>query len=309
MNIKNQLFFTIMTSVLFLTQSCNFKDKGTSAQGNNIDHVEEAKVVETPVKEEPFDLEPTKHSYYAWPNKVDSFKQAFKEQFDENERFTIWSLNRVDERNSWRPDTLIIPENVDQDWMAFSPFPRQLEILKPVNKIVIFSYPLQVFAAYENGKLLKWGPTSLGTKKNSTPTGLHFANWKSKKSISTVSDEWILPWNFNIQNFGGVGWHEYAMPGYPASHSCLRLLTDHAQWLYQFAEQWVLKDNTTKIAEGTPVIVYGAYPFGERSPWLNALENPASVLITVDEMNDIISEHLDKIIEKQTQREDHFSTM
>jgi hypothetical protein len=32
-----------------------------------------------------------------------------------------------------------------------------------------------------------------------------------------------LRWNFNIENKLGVGWH--SLPGYPASHSCLRLET------------------------------------------------------------------------------------
>ena len=308
MNTNYRIFLVAVLLTGAFLPSCNFQDKETSAH-NNIEEVEVKEEVEEPIIKEPFDKEPLVHQFYAWPNKVDSFKTVFKEKFNAEEKHTIWSLNRVDERNSWRPDTLIIPEDVDQDWMAFSPFPAQLEILQPVNKIVVFSYPLQVFAAYENGKLLQWGPTSLGTKRNPTPTGLHFANWKSKESISTVNDNWILPWNFNIQNFAGVGWHEYSLPGYPASHSCLRLLTDHAQWLYQFAEQWVLKDSNTKLAEGTPVIVYGEFPFGEWSPWLNALENSKSVLITVDEMNEIISEHLDKILEKQKEREDYFSIM
>lgn len=254
-----------------------------------------------------FNQEPQLMNYYAWPNKVDSFQKALKQQFSHEELLTVWAINRVDEKNSWRPDTLMIPEQVDLSWMKYSPFPSQLEILQPIHKIVIFHYPLQVFAAYKNGVLQHWGPTSMGSKAHPTPSGLHFANWKSKKSVSTVSDEWILPWNFNIANFEGVGWHEYSMPGYPASHSCLRLWSKDAQWLYQFAEQWILKNNQTKIAEGTPVIVHGAYPFGERRPWLNGIENPSSIILSVSQMEEMIQPHLSKIMEKQEERENYLN--
>ena len=63
----------------------------------------------------------------------------------------------------------------------------------------------------------------MGSKAHQTTRGLHFTNWKGKEIISTVSDEWKLKWNFNIANHEGIGWHQYSMPGYPASHSCLRL--------------------------------------------------------------------------------------
>jgi len=254
---------------------------------------------------ENFNKEPLKHEFEAWPNKVDSFKKAFNDKFSKEEQETIWALNRVDEKNSWRPDTLIVPKDLDKDWMDFSPFPSQLEILKPVDKFVFFSYPIQAFAVYENGILLRWGPTSMGSKAHPTPTGLHFSNWKSKKSISTVSDEWILPWNFNIANFDGVGWHEYSMPGYPASHSCLRLWKKDAVWLYDFAEQWILdKTGNNKLAEGTPVIVYGTFPFDERKPWLNMLDDPEALNQSVAAMEEAIQVHMDKIMEKQKERKE-----
>lgn len=260
-------------------------------------------IEEKEVPKEEFNKEALIHQFEAWPNKVDSFKNIFNEKFSQEEKETIWALNRIDEKNSWRPDTLIIPKDLSKEWMDFSPFPSQLEILKPIDKLVFFSYPIQAFAVYENGILLRWGPTSMGSKAHPTPTGLHFSNWKSKKSISTVSDEWILPWNFNIANFEGVGWHEYSMPGYPASHSCLRLWEKDAKWLYDFAEQWILdQSGNNKLAEGTPVIVHGAFPFDERTPWLNMLDDPEVLNQSVAEMEEVIQEYIDKIMEKQEER-------
>ncbi len=91
--------------------------------------------------------------------------------------------------------------------------------MKNIDKIIFFSYPTQVFATYENGDLVYTGPTNMGRKKDPTPTGLFYSNWKAEETTSTFNDEWDLKWNFNIENKLGVGWHQYSLPGYPASHS------------------------------------------------------------------------------------------
>lgn len=248
--------------------------------------------------------EPINIQYSALAIKSDSSKKYFKDHFTDEEKKIIYGLNRVDARNVFNPDTLIIPDTFLTDWLVYCPFPTEVPELKQVKKIVIFSYPIQAFAAYEAGKLTRWGPTSLGSKVHPTPTGLHFTNWKSKKSISTVKDEWILPWNFNIMNKGGVGWHEYAMPGYPASHSCLRLHQEDAMWLYSFADQWILKNSTTLSAKGTPVIVFGEYPFGERRPWRHLLEDPKANDISEKELNSILKPYLTEILQEQKIREE-----
>src|SRR5690606_1839885 len=122
----------------------------------------------------------------------------------------------------------------------------------------------------------------MGRKSSKTPTGLFFTNWKSKRSVSTVDDEWILKWNFNVHNKWGVGFHEYALPGYPASHSCMRLLSEDAQFLYNWADQWILKNDQVQLAHGTPVIIFGAYPFGEPRPWFKMVADPKALDIPVD---------------------------
>src|SRR5690606_24498723 len=113
----------------------------------------------------------------------------------------------------------------------------------------------QAWAIYEYGDMKRWGATSMGKESAQTPTGLHFANWKGEEVQSTVDDEWILKWNFNIMNKEGVGWHQYDMPGYPASHSCLRLFEKDARFLYEWADQWVIEGTDNIKAHGTPTIV------------------------------------------------------
>lgn len=233
----------------------------------------------------------------------DSAWAEFNTKYSEDERYMILALNRLDSKNKKSADTLVVPTKIEADFRSYSPFPARLEVLKDVQKMVIFSYPIQAFAVYSNGNLEKWGPTSMGKKKTPTKTGLTFANWKKELSISTVSDEWKLPYNFNIFNHEGIGWHEYLLPGYPASHSCLRLLKKDAQFLFNYADQWILNPGgaTTK-AKGTPVLVYGDYPWGRRKPWRNLLDNPKANDVSEEELTALIQPDLEKILKEQQNR-------
>ncbi|MDH6252914.1 hypothetical protein M2347_002641 [Chryseobacterium sp. H1D6B] len=234
----------------------------------------------------------------------DSIYGAFSKKYTEGERYAILALNRLDSKNKWNADTLVVPAKIDTTLMAYSPFPMQLDVLSGVKKFVVFSYPIQAYGVYSNGSLVKWGPTSMGKKAAQTTRGLTFANWKKKLSISTVSSEWKLPYNFNIFNSGGIGWHQYDLPGYPASHSCLRLLMKDAQWLYSYADTWILNPGgaTTK-AKGTPVMVFGDYNWGGRKPWRKLLDDPNANNISVEEMNKLIDPNIAKILKEQANRE------
>ena len=241
-------------------------------------------------------------------NKKDSAMRAFKKEFSAEEQYTILALNRLDSKNSWRADTLSIPDKIDPTLMAYSPFPAEVETLSNVKKMVFFSYPIQAYALYEKGKLIKWGPTSMGKKSAQTKRGLMFANWKKELAISTVDSEWKLPFNVNVHNTLGIGWHQYDLPGFPASHSCLRLLMDDAKFLYNWVDTWILnKGGATLKAHGTPVIVFGDYNWGGKKPWKYLSDDSNSNDISVDEINDIIKPHLDKILKEQQNREEVLS--
>ncbi|MFN3756690.1 MAG: L,D-transpeptidase [Flavobacterium sp.] len=245
---------------------------------------------------------PQDFTYSIWSLKNDSVRKSFKAKFSSSEITTIVSLNRIDKNTLQRADSLIIPTTFDDDFLAYSPFPYTLKNLFEVPKTVIFSYPIQAYGLYEYGELVKWGPTSLGSKAHKTPTGLFFTNWKGEEVQSTVDDEWILRWNFNIENTAGVGWHQYELPGYPASHSCLRLLENDAKWMYDWADEWILKDATTVQAKGIPVIVYGEYDFEGESPWLALVRNPKANDISEKELESIVSKYLAEILKEQENR-------
>ena len=243
--------------------------------------------------------------YYPWVYKnKDSVSQQNKKEFTGKALYTILALNRLDRANIGAADTLVVPAKIEEDFLRYSPFPGHVTTLENVKKFVFFSYPIQAFGVYEYGNLIKWGPTSMGKKATKTKTGLMFANWKKEVAISTVSDEWKLRWNVNVANFDGIGWHQYAMPGYPASHSCLRMLEEDAKWMYTWVDTWILnKGGQTTRAKGTPLIVYGDYPWGKRRPWKKLLDSPEANNISEDEMNKIIEPQLAQIMKEQENRD------
>lgn len=215
----------------------------------------------------------------------------------------VLAINRTDKNNITKMDSILIPSDLTGDLAFYLPFPLEVPYLKDINKIIFFSYPTQTFAAYENGELIYTGPTNMGRKKDPTPTGLFYTNWKAEKTISTFNDEWDLYWNFNIANKLGVGWHQYELPGYPASHSCLRLQEKDAKYLYTWADQWILKDDETILVKGTPVIVFGSYPFGEPKPWLQLAQNPKALNISADEIVQATKSYLNGILSEQKKRD------
>lgn len=221
---------------------------------------------------------------------LDSIKSAaevdsFKTNFSENEQEFIYALNRMDAYRLNAGDKIIIPDTLTEDFLDYSPFPKHFEMLDSIPKTVLISRRVQGFALYEKGNLVRWGPVSSGKKSTPTPAGLFYGNYKARSKVSTVDESWILPYYFNFLNFDGIGVHQYAMPGYPASHACVRLKIEDAMAIYDWADQWKLDNRGREIIRnGTPFMVFGEYDFDGELPWLALAEEPHSNFLTSDEM-------------------------
>ncbi len=284
-----KLYYTsniLLLLILTLLVSCNESKKTRTG--------EETKTRKTIEYKKPksvgFHFEKTKQ----WLDSINS---------DSTKLSIAYVINRTDKVNLAKMDSIIVPEDFTGDLVYYLPFPLHVSALEEVSKIIIFSYPTQTFAAYENGELVYTGPTNMGRKKDPTPTGLFFTNWKAEKTTSTFNDEWELEWNFNIENKLGVGFHEYELPGYPASHSCLRLLEKDAKYLYKFADEWILKDKENVKVKGTPVVVFGNFPFDGPKPWLELVNDPKALNISESEIETQVKPFIQEILENQKLRE------
>jgi lipoprotein-anchoring transpeptidase ErfK/SrfK len=178
-------------------------------------------------------------------------------------------LNRRDREHLARVTEVIAPEDWTLDELAYSPLPAEWAWAVAHPKVLIVDQPAQVFGAYEAGKLVRWGPTSTGRKENATPAGYYHLTWRSKSRRSTDNREWILKWYFNFINARGISFHEFELPGRPASHACVRLLERDARWVYDWGVQWVLNPDKRHVDQtGTPVVIVGAYDFEKPPPWI-----------------------------------------
>jgi len=251
----------------------------------------------TTIKNMPVWKEPKTISYT-----LESSKEWLKANKSEKELAIALAVNRTDKENFTRLDSVIIPTDLSGDLVFYFPFPLQVDSLREIDKIILFSYATQTFAAYENGVLIHVGPTNMGREKDQTPVGLFFTNWKAEHTTSTFNDEWELKWNFNIENKKGIGFHQYNLPGYPASHSCLRLLEKDAEFLYTWADQWVLEDDQNIKFKGTPVVVFGSYNFKGSKPWLQLVEDPEALNISESEIEKVIAPYLDTILKEQNKK-------
>jgi hypothetical protein len=193
---------------------------------------------------------------------------SFQNKYNQKEKKIIFALNRLDYGRLGVGSKLVIPDTLVKDFIKYSPFPENIEILDSIPKTLLIAQRIQGFALYEKGKLIRWGPVSSGKQTTPTPNGLHYANYKTKLKISTVDDAWKMPYYFNFMNFFGVGIHEYSLPGYPASHACVRLYKEDAQFIYDWAQQWKM-DNSGRIIKenGTPFMVFGEYDYKNPYPW------------------------------------------
>jgi len=233
---------------------------------------------------------------------TDTIEWLSKLEKDNDTLNALMFINRIDGWQLKKLDTIIFPDTISSDINLYAPFPKKMEELKDVKKILFISHYVQAFVVYENGELIKWGPVNLGTKIKPTPTGLFAVNWKAKRTISTINPSWILDWYCNIDNFEGIGMHQYAMPGYPASHGCARMYRDDANWIYHWADQWKIKDGQID-AYGTPVVIFGEYPYGEQKPWITHSSDKNGLKISSEELNKVTNEYLPTILERQAKRD------
>jgi lipoprotein-anchoring transpeptidase ErfK/SrfK len=216
------------------------------------------------------------------------YLSQLKSEIGEEKMAVLLKLNRLDAEHLRSGVTLVIPEQVDE-LTTFSPFPQRLETAREIPKLILVSLRVQAFGAYESGKLVRWGPVSSGKKTTPTPAGLYHTNWKSKATRSSINEEWLLPWYFNLDNNRGISFHQYDLPGYPASHGCLRLLADDAAWIYGWADQWTLSTDHRRVeAYGTPVIVFGKYDYGKQGPWKHLVTDYCATSVTGSELEEAI---------------------
>lgn len=97
--------------------------------------------------------------------------------------------------------------------------------------MVLVSVPEQIMHVYRNGILIGRSTVSTGSKGHSTPGGVFTILEKRQEHYSKTYDNAPMP-NMQRLTWSGIAMHSGQLPGYPASHGCIRLPFDFSQLLF-----------------------------------------------------------------------------
>lgn len=98
---------------------------------------------------------------------------------------------------------------------------------------IVISLDRQRLFLYGNGTLFAESPISTGTPGHPTPTGVFSVIQKKRFHRSNLYANAPMPYMQRI-TWSGVAMHTGALPGYPASHGCIRLPDAFAQKLWRY---------------------------------------------------------------------------
>ena len=185
------------------------------------------------------------------------------------------TLNRKETKFLRIGDTCVIPDKIEEDMLAYSCFPYFFPEAANLEKLIVVSNYYQAYGCYENGKLVRFAACNTGKEKTPTFPGRYALVWKQEKRRSSLDSTWFMPYTFNFHRYAGNAFHQYDMPGYPASHSCIRQNMDDAIWLYKWGKGVKVENGEQVWLSGTPVIIFGVPDYAARrsGPWKNLKSN------------------------------------
>ncbi len=212
---------------------------------------------------------------------LDSIRGLYKKTKESEAAFrAITTLNRKEFGYIRVGDTIVTPDTVLADLRAYSVFPTRYPGADTLAKLILISNKYQAYACYEYGRLVRFAACNTGTERKATFPGRYALNWKDRLRISSLNDNWKLPYTWNFHLYAGNAFHQFAMPGRPVSHSCVRQFMPDAEWLFKWGEGGTRDTNgRIKVLSGTPVIIIDMFDFTrpKGGPWLELASNRETI--------------------------------
>jgi len=115
---------------------------------------------------------------------------------------------------------------------------------------VIVSLADQRLYAYHDQQLVAWSKISSGRPGHETPTGTFTVSEKDVDHHSNLYNNAPMPYFMRLTD-EGVGMHAGELPGYPASHGCVRLPLAMARELYRHVESGTPVEITSSSVSAT----------------------------------------------------------
>jgi lipoprotein-anchoring transpeptidase ErfK/SrfK len=114
--------------------------------------------------------------------------------------------------------------------------------------LIVVSIASQKMFVFRKGELWDTSRVSTGKPGNDTPEGIFPILQKKAMHRSNLYDDAPMPWMQRL-TWGGVALHAGRVPGYPASHGCIRLPGAFAKKLYGITRF----NSTIVIVAGEPL--------------------------------------------------------
>ena len=128
--------------------------------------------------------------------------------------------------------------------------------------LIIVSLPEQLVHVYRDGVRIGASTCSTGKPGHSTPTGVFKILQKDKNHHSSTYNNAPMP-NMNRLTWSGIALHAGQLPGYPASHGCVRLPKEFSALLFgvtRVGMTVVIADDASQPVSVThPGMVLGDY--------------------------------------------------
>lgn len=97
--------------------------------------------------------------------------------------------------------------------------------------VVVVSLPRQQAYVYRNGARIGVSTVSTGKSGHETPAGVYTILQKHREHYSNLYDNAPMPYMQRL-TWSGIALHAGRVPGYPASHGCIRLPAEFAERLF-----------------------------------------------------------------------------
>lgn len=117
---------------------------------------------------------------------------------------------------------------------------------------MLVSLKEQQIKVYRGTELIRTAPISSGKRGNSTPTGVFSILEKRRRHFSNLYNNAPMPFMQRL-TWSGIALHQGRLPGYPASHGCIRLPRNFAKDLYGLTERGMHVVVTRDAASPSPI--------------------------------------------------------
>lgn len=131
--------------------------------------------------------------------------------------------------------------------------------------VIVVSLDEQRLYVYRNGVAIGYGTISSGRRGHETPTGVFTILQKDRDHRSNKYDNAPMPYMERL-TWDGIAMHGGSLPGYPASHGCVRLPHEFAERLFAITRRGdtvvVASDKASPLDIVHPSVVAPVTPSG-----------------------------------------------